>query len=72
MKSAIFVLSDPKTGGDEALGRVFNALATAYEYKQAGEDVTALHVPQQFRYRGGPPAGSSGSACLCMRPLLTH
>lgn len=39
MKAAIFVLSDPK-GGDEALGRAFNALAAAYEYKQAGEEVT--------------------------------
>jgi DsrE/DsrF/DsrH-like protein len=40
MKAAIFVLSDPKSGGEEALGRVFNALAAAYEYKQAGNDVT--------------------------------
>ncbi|MBN8731630.1 MAG: hypothetical protein J0L64_13885 [Acidobacteria bacterium] len=40
MKAAIFVLSDPKSGGEEALGRVFNALATAYEYKQAGDTAT--------------------------------
>ena len=39
MKAAIFVMSDPK-GGDEALGRVFNGLAAAYEYKQAGDEVT--------------------------------
>ncbi len=39
MKAAIFVLSDPK-GGEEALGRVFNALAAAYEYKQNGDTVT--------------------------------
>ena len=40
MKAAIFVLSDPKSGGEEALGRVFNALAVAYEYKQNGDDVS--------------------------------
>lgn len=39
MKAAVFVLSDPKSG-EEALGRVFNALAAAYEYKQAGDHVT--------------------------------
>lgn len=38
MKAAIFVLSDPK-GGDDALGRVFNALGAAYEYKEAGDEV---------------------------------
>jgi hypothetical protein len=32
MKAAIIVLSDPKNGGEEALGRVFNALATAYDF----------------------------------------
>lgn len=40
MRAAIFVLSDPKNGGEEALGRVFNALGAAYEYKQSGDDVT--------------------------------
>ncbi len=40
MINAIFVLSDPKSGSDEALGRVFNALAAAFEYKQAGDEVT--------------------------------
>lgn len=41
MKAAIIVLSDPKSGED-ALGRVFNALATAYDYNQQGDDVTVL------------------------------
>ena len=27
MKTAIIILSDPKSGSEEALGRVFNALA---------------------------------------------
>ena len=39
MKTAIAILSDPKSGTEEALGRVFNALATAYDFKQKGEDV---------------------------------
>lgn len=39
MKTAIAILSDPKSGTEEALGRVFNALATAYDFKQKGQDV---------------------------------
>ncbi len=39
MKTAVVVLSDPKSGTDEALGRVFNALATAYDFKQKGQEV---------------------------------
>ncbi len=42
MKTAIVVLSDPKTGGEEALGRLFNALAATYDFKQQGDDVTLL------------------------------
>lgn len=42
MKAAILVLSDPKSASEEALGRVFNALATAYDFKQRGDDVTVL------------------------------
>lgn len=34
MKAAIVVLSDPQSGGQEALGRVFNALAAAYDFRQ--------------------------------------
>ena len=40
-KVAIVVLSDPKAG-EEALGRLFNALATALEHKQAGDEVVLL------------------------------
>ena len=39
-KTAIFIFSDPKTGGDEALGRAFNGLAAAYDIKQSGGDVS--------------------------------
>ena len=42
MKTAIIILSDPKTGGEEAFGRAFNGLASAYDYKQKGDDVTIL------------------------------
>src|SRR6187549_1472992 len=39
-KTAIFIFSDPKFGGDEALGRAFNGLAAAYDIKQSGGDVS--------------------------------
>lgn len=39
MKTAIVVLSDPKSGSEEALGRVYNALATAHDFKQKGQEV---------------------------------
>jgi len=42
MKAAILVLSDPNHGKEEALGRVFNALATAFDYKQAGAQVQIM------------------------------
>jgi hypothetical protein len=40
--TAIVVLSDPTSSSDEAFGRVFNALATAYDHRQAGDDVVML------------------------------
>jgi len=42
MKIAIIILSDPKSGADEALGRVFNALATAHEALKAGDEVEVV------------------------------
>ncbi|MBX7164872.1 MAG: DsrE family protein [Pirellulales bacterium] len=39
MKTAIVVLSDPQAGSQEALGRLFNALAAAYDFKQRNEEV---------------------------------
>ena len=41
MKAAIIVLSDPNSGED-ALGRVFNALAAAYDFQQHGDEVSVL------------------------------
>ena len=52
MKAAILVLSDPKSGSDEALGRVFNALAAAYDFKQSGDDVTVLFHGAGTRWIG--------------------
>lgn len=51
MKSAIVILSDPKSG-DDALGRVFNGLAVAYDYKQQGDDVTVLFQGAGTRWIG--------------------
>ena len=42
MKTAIIVMSDPKNGSEEALGRVFNALALAAECKQEGDEVAVV------------------------------
>lgn len=42
MKAAIVVLSDPNANSEEALGRVFNGLAAAYELKQNGDEVTVV------------------------------
>jgi hypothetical protein len=41
-RAAIIVLSDPRAATEEALGRVFNALAAAYDFKRAGDQVTIL------------------------------
>ncbi len=44
MKTAIVIMSDPKHGSEEALGRVFNALALALasECKQKGDEVAVV------------------------------
>src|SRR5437868_10788208 len=42
MKTAIIIMSDPKSGSEEALGRVFNALALASECKQKGGEVAVV------------------------------
>lgn len=59
-KTAIIVLSDPKVGTDEATGRLLNALAAAYDFKTAGEDVkilfhgTATRWPEQLQNEAHP------------------
>jgi len=52
MKTAIVVLSDPKHGTEEALGRLFNALAAAFDLKQAGDEVTILFQGTGTRWIG--------------------
>lgn len=49
-KIVIVVLSDPKSGTEEALGRVFNGLAAAYDFKQKGEDVQILFLGTGTRW----------------------
>jgi len=42
MKTAIIIVSDPKNGSEESLGRVFNPLALASECKQSGDEVAVV------------------------------
>lgn len=41
-KTAIIVYSDPKSGSEEALGRLFNALFLAYELQEKKRDVAVI------------------------------
>jgi hypothetical protein len=50
MKNAIFLLSDPQRGGDDALGRLFNGLALAAESKKAGDDVAVVFAGPGTRW----------------------
>ncbi len=52
MKTAIVVLSDPKSGSEESLGRLFNALAAAYDFKQRGEEVKLYFQGTGTRWAG--------------------
>jgi hypothetical protein len=51
MKTAIVVLSDPKSG-EEALGRLFNALAAAYDLKARNQEVQVLFQGTGTRWAG--------------------
>ena len=42
MKTAIVIVSDPKSGSEEALGRVFNGLALASECREKGDEVALM------------------------------
>ncbi|MGD8843755.1 MAG: DsrE family protein [Gammaproteobacteria bacterium] len=50
MKTAILVLSDPAAGTEEALGRVFNALAVAYDCKHNGDAVSVIFMGAGTRW----------------------
>lgn len=41
-KTAIVVFSDPKSGGEEALGRLFNAMFLTLELKEKAQDVALV------------------------------
>jgi hypothetical protein len=51
-KTAIVILSDPKAGSEEALGRLFNGLAAAHEFKQRGDEVQVLFQGAGTRWLG--------------------
>ena len=51
-KAAIVVLSDPNSGSEESLGRLFNALAAAYEFREQGDEVTILFQGAGTRWLG--------------------
>lgn len=52
MKAAIVILSDPTSGGEEALGRLFNGLAAAYDFKQQGTEVAIYFQGTGTRWAG--------------------
>lgn len=52
MKAAIIIFSDPKNGGEEALGRLFNGLAAAYDFKQKGTEVAIYFQGTGTRWAG--------------------
>ncbi len=41
-KTAIVIYSDPKSGSEEAVGRLFNALFAAYELKEKKQEVAVI------------------------------
>ena len=51
-KTAIVVISDPRSGHDESLARLFNALASAYEFHAAGDKVTIVFTGTGTRWIG--------------------
>jgi hypothetical protein len=51
-RTAVVILSDPEHGGDEALGRTFNALALALDLDQAGREVNVIFQGAGTRWPG--------------------
>lgn len=51
-KTLIIVLSDPRSGAEEALGRVFNALAMAYDLQTRGREVAIVFQGTGTRWIG--------------------
>src|SRR5688572_19543043 len=51
-KTAIVILSDPDSNSEEALGRLFNGLAAAHEFKAGGDDVRVIFQGTGTRWLG--------------------
>jgi hypothetical protein len=51
-KTAIVVFSDPKSGGEEALGRLFNAMFLAVELKEKAQEVALIFQGAGARWPG--------------------
>lgn len=51
-RTAVVVFSDPSAGGDEALGRLFNALFLTHELKQADQPVDLIFQGAGSRWPG--------------------
>jgi len=49
-KTAIVIFSDPKSGSDEALGRLFNALFLTYDLKERQEEVALIFQGAGIRW----------------------
>ncbi|HTR43980.1 MAG TPA: hypothetical protein VMH87_20395 [Pseudomonadales bacterium] len=52
MKTAIIIISDPKSNTDEANGRAFNALSLAQECLKAGDEVEVNFIGAGTRWPG--------------------
>lgn len=50
MKNAVLVLSDPASGSEESLGRLFNALAYAHDSNAAGDEVAIVFAGAGTRW----------------------
>lgn len=63
-KTAIVVFSDPKSGSEEALGRLFNALFLTHEMKERGEDVGLIFQGAGARWAGEVTKGDHAAHAL--------
>lgn len=50
MRTAVFVLSDPASNTDEALGRLLNALSTVWDFRDHGDDVRLVFLGPGTRW----------------------
>jgi len=62
MKAAIIIFSDPTHGGEEALGRAFNGLAAAYDFKQKKH--RRRYLLSRHRHALGQPSDQSRPSAL--------